>query len=405
MKKIRSEKLHDHLLNVNEDILENAYNIDDAEKLKSYTQQKNAKLKRKHAFAKYALIAACLALIVAALILVPAFLDADDGYFFGDGDEEEGSWPFGDLGDEYVSIDSLDSLNYYSAVRILNEENAELSLTYPQKAKKCTNKWQNIAKATKDSDEENIYYYEIDPEEIFSVTQVVMFQIKVTDKNCFLADKVGLGIVDVVITDNSLEPMITFKNGGRFYSCLQNGGGPNDQNFSTHKYVEGFCIVKNLEEEICSFYVEFDRKHHVTSFESATYGSVQYTDGEHEVLRETFVCEGGWDFKISDLEKYYNANKPQEIPDNGLASVCVSGEYKFELYKDNTFIFTHVDGDYTVYRMGEYVFDEEKVTLIFLSTDGKTVVERVECKLLEGDENGFIYMGEKFIATEPTGGK
>jgi hypothetical protein len=57
-----------------------------------------------------------------------------------------------------------------------------------------------------------------------------------------------------------------------------------------------------------------------------------------------------------------------------------------------------------VYQKGEYIFDDDKVTLIFLSTDGNTVVDRVECELLEGDENGFIYMGEKFIAQEPTGG-
>ena len=405
MKDTRSEQLHRHLMNADENILENAYAIDDAEKLGYYTQMKNARLKRKPAIAKYSLIAACLVLIVAALICVPALLDSDDGYFWED-DEDESAWPFENFGDEYVTINSLDALNYYSAVKIFSEEseNAGLLASRSIEVKNCAYNEKNIAKATKDSDEENIYYYEIDPDEIFSVTQVVMFRIKVTDKNCFLADKVGLGIVDVVITDNNLEPMITFKNGGRFYSCLQNGCGPNDQNFSTHKYVEGFCIVKNLEEEITSFYVEFDRKHRVTSFESVSHASVQYTNSEHDVLGESFVCDGGWDFKISDLEKYYNANKPVETPDNGIASVCVSGEYKFELYKDKTFIFTYNDGDFAVYQKGEYIFDDDKVTLIFLSTDGNTVIERVECELLEGDENGFIYMGEKFIAQEPTGG-
>ena len=94
--------------------------------------------------------------------------------------------------------------------------------------------------------DEDIYYYEIDPNERFRITKVIAFQIGLTDPEGFLAKRLGTGIVDVVITESNLEIMITFHAHGKYYTCLMNGGGKTNYQFSTHKYIEGFNIVKNF---------------------------------------------------------------------------------------------------------------------------------------------------------------
>jgi hypothetical protein len=104
---------------------------------------------------------------------------------------------------------------------------------------------------------DDVIYYSLDPNERFTVSSVIYFCIELTDENGFLASRLGTGVVEVVITDNSLEPMITFRRGERFYSCLNNGGGSGMMDFSTHKYIEGFNIVKNLAQENYRFDITF----------------------------------------------------------------------------------------------------------------------------------------------------
>jgi hypothetical protein len=59
---------------------------------------------------------------------------------------------------------------------------------------------------------ENIYYYELDPDQPFFVNRVSVFQIELTDESGFLAANLGLGIVDVVITQDCIwgDSLITF---------------------------------------------------------------------------------------------------------------------------------------------------------------------------------------------------
>ena len=66
----------------------------------------------------------------------------------------------------------------------------------------------------------------------------------------FLAQKLGgTGSVEVVITQNSFSNMITFKKGERYYSCLQTSLTEKAMSFSSHKYVNGFKLVENFDQE------------------------------------------------------------------------------------------------------------------------------------------------------------
>lgn len=81
MKNSRNERLSEHLLNVDEDILANAYEVDDSEKLQMYIKKKNAKkpVYITPVFRRVAAFAACLLLIVGVALHVPTFFSPDSG--------------------------------------------------------------------------------------------------------------------------------------------------------------------------------------------------------------------------------------------------------------------------------------------------------------------------------------
>lgn len=339
MKNARNERLSEHLLNVDEDILGNAYAIDDPEKLKQYMKAKNAKSKKPFymtsTFGSVASIAACFVLVVALAISITSLFGTDDDHV-SDGNSNLGEvvppWERNEEG--LVSIENLDKLNYYSAVKVLadqsntslevgktdvgitplsiNAKGGSLLLNANDSVEDHDPLFDGISKVSK-TDEEKIYYHELDPNEVFTLSKVIFFQINVTDEYGFLASKVGTGVVDVVITENSLEPMITFRNGSRFYSCLENGWSADHREFTTAKYVEGFCIVKNHEQENFSFYVSSNEDEEVIGFKcKSSGGSQKYRDEVCIVVSRTYISDSVAAFTVSDLNDYFNTGKHPE---------------------------------------------------------------------------------------------
>ncbi|MBQ9116259.1 MAG: hypothetical protein IJY04_04500 [Clostridia bacterium] len=142
---------------------------------------------------------------------------------------------------ETVVIDSIDKLNYYSALAVIENGGKTVSVPIP-----------NIPLSYVEG--QNYYFSPVDPNACFTVTKAIFFRIVLLDEYGFLASKVGKGEVDVVITENSLENMITFKGEKGWYTCLENSSGNMVYvdgtpgwwwEFSTHKYIEGFYLVKN----------------------------------------------------------------------------------------------------------------------------------------------------------------
>lgn len=92
MKNSRNERLSEHLLNVDEEILTNAYEVDSCQKLQSYIKTKNARNK-KHLhvtsiFHKTTIFAACLLFIIGIVLCVPFLFSSNTsklGHFFTSG--------------------------------------------------------------------------------------------------------------------------------------------------------------------------------------------------------------------------------------------------------------------------------------------------------------------------------
>lgn len=318
MNHARNEKLAEHLLNVDAALLSQAYDIDDGQKLRAYINAKKAEkrkaLYRAPVFRIGIAAAACAALLVGLLLFAPKESTPSVSAPHHNGEPagkpsvkpEEDLLPWQQTEKEPVTIKSLDMLNYYTAMKALagskntasyrtDGEILALSAAVPSKK----------------------YYYQLDPSETFSVTNVVFFRIEIKNADGFLASKVGTGIVDVVITENSLEPMITFKNGERYYSCCQNAGNRKGKTYSSHKYIEGLNIVKNLEQENYSFTVIYDNFNQnyegVTAMgltcASSSINGGDAADGELPIVSKTYVSNQNIELTIGELEAYFNADE------------------------------------------------------------------------------------------------
>lgn len=299
--------------------------------------QKKQPFVRTPAFRTVVAIAACLVLVIGLTLYKPA-----------------GSLPHGDDpnlppiepgtllppmvqgDDQQIRIQGLDQLSYYAAVRMIagtpmpaqqrssgsrhgitlltsgegtdvREDPPEPQITEPGEG---TDVPVVPTPSTPPVIGEDVYYYALDPAEPFYINKVSMFQIELTDEDGFLASKLGLGIVDVVILEECIwgENMITFRNGDNFYSCLSDGGGVHQLGFSTHKFVEGFYIVKNIAQENYGFYIDLDEQGQVIAFECGEReNGGDRVDQNVRVVSSTVISHEGRSFTVAELEDYFNS--------------------------------------------------------------------------------------------------
>lgn len=157
---------------------------------------------------------------------------------------------------ENVKINSLDKLNFYAVKKAIAENGVVLLSDSSQKPKVTTLannkgfKLLNLANSTAT---------DINSNSTFTITMYSYFTITLNDTKGFLAQKLGgTGSVEVVITRNNFNNMITFKKGERYYSCMQTSLTEKAMSFSSHKYVNGFKLVKNYDQENYEYTVYFE---------------------------------------------------------------------------------------------------------------------------------------------------
>ncbi len=157
---------------------------------------------------------------------------------------------------ENVKINSLDKLNFYAVKKAIAENGVVLLSNSAQKPKVATLannrsfRLLNLANSTATN---------INANSTFTITMYSYFTITLNDTRGFLAQKLGgTGSVEVVISRNNFNNMITFKKGERYYSCFQTSLTEKAMSFSSHKYVSGYKLVENYEQENYEFTVYFE---------------------------------------------------------------------------------------------------------------------------------------------------
>ena len=340
---MKKEKLLRAMGQIDDDMIEDAV----------IQPQKKQPFVKTLAFRRGAAIAACFALVMGLALSTPALLDPYDVNtggvpVVGPEDPSDPLPPLIQEGEGRISIGGIDELAYYAAVRMIagtpkltnqsmNGGSWGVSLL-TNGIGKDTIEEVPIPETTGPDEtqgppveadptlppdyDEDIYYYALDPNEPFFINKVSLFKIELTDENGFLASQLGLGFVDVVITEDCIwgDSLITFRKGEKFFSCLSNGWSKNRDtdgwqwDFSTHKYVEGFYIVKNFEQENHAFYIDMDAEGQAIAFQChGTQNGGYRPDQNVKVVSATEISNEGRSFTVAELEEYFNTGKlPEE---------------------------------------------------------------------------------------------
>ena len=303
MKTQRCEHMHELLFLISEPALERAYRIRSKNDIRQYAKEKAranaARSLKGRALCKALTAVACFALVI-GILLSPSLWGT------GVPVTPNGAPPVGGLppSDHTFTIESIDMVNYYSAMRIMEDTDEQASMS--------TDTRYPVQMSVKEA-VDTVYYEELSPTAVFTVTGAVFFRIQVDDEACFLASKVGTGTVDVVITENNFEPMITFKNGDRFFTCCQNAGYIDGMLFSTHKYIEGFYFAKNFGQKNYSFRIYYNdftldyqnsKALRIETYESIT--DLGEMEAEFPVVGDTLITNKRASFTIAELERYFN---------------------------------------------------------------------------------------------------
>ena len=304
MKKQRRETLAEHFSEVDPALLERAYKIENREQLAQYIKEKRARralpFGKGSVFIRVAAATVAVAVVAGAALtfMLPAKIEGDpagqeDGALTRLDEEEEKDQIPGEVYEEFfgesVVFDSFDKVNYYGGLLTLSEHTKHL-----RKGRASTPGVALLASpagggyrvtllgnTTETSEEEagrdpgpgpvpgdeswqgGIGSSDISGERL-CITTAIYFQLRVTEEHEFLAKKVGVGEVHVMITDLSIGinpyAAITFKNGERYFSCLTEGRGlqPDENRFGTHLYIKGFEMFKDTTEGVSTFRVTHD---------------------------------------------------------------------------------------------------------------------------------------------------
>lgn len=217
--------------------------------------------------------------------------------------------------DEGYFIDSVDKINFYSAKKIISEKSllpiSMKTIDFSAPVLRLLN---------------NTYAeYPIDRSKVFNLTMVTYFTIVLNDEKGFLAQKLGgTGLAEVVVTENDIEDMgqmITFKREENYFTCFMNSknNGSNSaavsREFSSHKYIDGFNIVKNLEQENYKFTVRYSGSK-VVGFECAPFNCTpeKYTADDATLIEDyCVVIYTKQTFTIDELEAYFKNNSKGKI--------------------------------------------------------------------------------------------
>ncbi len=211
---------------------------------------------------------------------------------------------------ENVKINSLDKLNFYAVKKAIAEKEVTV-LAHSQQAPGITTlsnnggfRITNLVSTTSKN---------INANSTFTITMCSYFAVTISDARGFLAQKLGgTGSVEVVITRNNFNNMITFRKGDRYYSCLQTSSTENAMSFSTHKYVSGFKLVENYEQENYEFTVYFEGDK-VTGINCGRFktddGNFKYVADDIEYNDNLcFVVHKTQSFTAEQLESMFSSN-------------------------------------------------------------------------------------------------
>ena len=206
--------------------------------------------------------------------------------------------------DSEIVIDTLDKLNFYAVKRAIAEENEDSNASVSTLSSRQYNLFSVLSSSNS---------IDIDPNSAFTITMCSYFTANLSNENGFLAKKFGgTGAVEVVITHNNFNNMITFKKGQSYYSCLQTSSTEKAMMFSSDRYVDGFKLVENYDQENFAFtvYFEGDSVVGINTGKSKSNISEYKSDADAISMVDSFciVSHKKQSFTAKQLENMFSSN-------------------------------------------------------------------------------------------------
>lgn len=261
---------------------------------------------------------------------------------------------------ENVKINSLDKLNFYAVKKAIAEGGPVLlsdTFAKPQATPLANYKRFGLLNLASPA------VTDINPNQAFTITMYSYFTAAINDTSGFLAQKLGgTGSVEVVITRNSFNNMITFKKGERYYSCFQTSLTDKAMSFSSQKYVSGFKLIENYAEENYEYtvYFEGDKVIGINCGRFEGNGNYKYVADDIKLNGNlSFVIHKKQTFTAEQLESLFSSN--------------------------NSFV-----DDGIVLKDGTVLFGESSVTdnaVAFKNGAGKTVITGGDIKKISAMHN------------------
>ena len=294
----QTEYLSELFANIDDSILEEAFAIDNAAALRRLKARERWERAKKFAVSdtvrRAGAFVACAALVISMILAVPAALryierviDVGSGIVVNIPMSE--LLPVG----ETVVIDSLDKLNYYSALRALDGELGLSSVRLEP----------SFAHGRLDLAQSGAVFA---PDSELEITMASFFCIMIDSDDGYLYERFGEGKAYVVITKNNFAHMMTVRRGNDFYTCFASSQEDGRMVFTSERYADGFAIAEQTAGEKFSLTLDFDGKYP----EELRMESIDGLDGRKiEILRGTSAFSDDVTIlTVNELEKYY-ANK------------------------------------------------------------------------------------------------
>lgn len=144
--------------------------------------------------------------------------------------------------------------------------------------------------------------------EEFCLVTAVHFQLNVTEETEFLAKRVGVGTVDVAMTrlyiGTAQSAILTFKNGERYYSCVNYMGVTTLDgltSFWTTEYIEGFDLVNDTTGDFVQIDISYDED--IRIIQSVSWAEYRSVTTEMEYFQIEVVENST---ETSDVELRFN---------------------------------------------------------------------------------------------------
>ena len=314
-------------------------------------------------------------------------------------------------------IDTLDKLNYYGGIMSIMQSNSENSFAYlprPTSSISLLSGGDQPETIPNIPDEVTVTYTWGESES-FTVTRAIYFRILLDSANFFLADRLGVGEAEVVITSNSIADMITFRRDGKYYSCVLKTKSVSESGeicyvFSTDNYIDGPYLINHSSVESIDFtvYISSDgirmdsRKVHWDNVAA----DIDIVDGTYR------DCSNSISLTVSEISDFFNFSIASDSPEpDGDIEYIFCGrnpagdvEIYIVIYEDGSLIYCNEvymknREDPTAYsRRGELTyFTREFIVFHYIDPQGKKVICNTE--LTAG--GGFEFMGMRFERRDP----